>query len=344
MDEQGEKRMNTTSWLLVLSLVCVQDYQRPFDAPIPLPHLEKPETIVLNDDYMAVVDGTSIKLFDGSTFQFIRTIGRDGQGPGEFQDFASPQLLPDHILISSTNKVSHFSYDGELIKEIKHDLVASTVLEIKDKYVAFIVIRPEDQSGDFQLAYNLYDSNMRKVRELHRGEWILKKNRRRGFFEIFFYDTCQDKIVMAHRQGFVIEILDAEGNVLHTIEPEFQPIPFTNTDKERVITYWREDRGYNREQVEWLEKRTDFPDHYPPLLTGRVDGGKIYAVTYRQEEGRRECLVYDLNGRYIKRTWLALVMAAPNFAGPFDIRGEIFYQLTYDEKGAVWELHRHAIE
>jgi hypothetical protein len=336
--------MNKASWLVLLSLICVPSYQRPFDAPLSIPGLEKPETIVLNDDYMAVGDGTSVKLFDGSTFQFIRTIGRDGQGPGEFQDFASPQLLPEHILVSSTNKVSHFTYGGELTKEIRHDLAASYVLEIKDKYVAFVVIRPEDQSDDFHLAYNLYDSNMRKIKELHRGEWILKKNRRRGFFEIFFYAICADRIVLAHRQGFVIEILDADGNVLHAIKPEFQPIPFTNKDKEKVITYWREDRGYNREQVEWLEKRTDFPDHYPPFLAGRVDGGKIYAVTYRQEEGRRECLVYDLNGRFIKRTWFPLAMAAPNFAGPFAIRGDTFYQFIYDDKDSVWKLHRNPID
>jgi hypothetical protein len=336
--------MNKSAWLVLLSLSFVPINQRPSDAPIPLPHLEKPEMVVMNDDYMAVADGASIKLFDGSSFQFIRTIGRDGQGPGEFQDFASPQLLPDHILVSSTNKISHFTYGGELIKEIKHDLVASIVVEIKDKYVAFVVIRPEDQSEDFQLAYNLYDANKQKIRELHRGGWLLKKNRRRRLFEIFFYDTFGDRIVLAHRQGLVIEILDPDGNILHTIEPEFQPIPFANKDKEKVIQYWREERGYNRQEVEVLKKRTDFPKYYPPLLAGRVDDGKIYAVTYRQEEGRRECLVYNLKGHFIKRTWLPLAMAAPNFAGPFDIRGEIFYQLLYGEKGAVWELHRHALE
>lgn len=336
--------MNKSAWLVLLSLTCIPINQRPLDAPIPLPHLEKPEMVVMNDDYMAVADGASIKLYDGSSFQFIRTIGRDGQGPGEFQGFANPQLLPDSILVSSTNKISYFAYSGELIKEKKHDLMASFVLEIKDKYVAFVIIRPEDRSEDFQLAYNLYDSNMRKIRELHRGEWFIKKNRRRGFFEIFFYDTSQGKIVMAHRAGFVIEILDAEGNILHTIEPEFQSIPFTNKDKEKVITYWREERGYNREQVESLEKRTDFPDYYPPLLAGRVASRKIYAFTYAQKERRHECLVYDLDGRFIKRTWVPLTMAAPNSAGPFAIRGETFYQLIYDDEDSIWKLHRYPID
>jgi hypothetical protein len=336
--------MDKISWLFFATLICSSGPEQAINRPIPLPGLEKPERIVMNDDYMAVADGTSVKLFDGSTFQFIRIIGREGQGPGEFQDFASPQLLPEHILVSSTNKVSHFTYGGELVKEIRHDLMASYVLEIKDKYVAFVIIRPEDQSEDFRLAYNLYDSNLRKIRELHRGEWFLKKNRRRGFFEIFFYETCGDKIVLAHRQGFVVEILDLDGNVLHTIKPQFQPIPFTKEDKEAVIKYWREERGFNQEQVESLERRTDFPDYYPPLLTGRVDGGKIYAVTYRQEKGWRECLVYDLNGQFIKRTWLPLIMAAPNFTSPFAIRDDTLYQLIYDEKDSIWKLHHHPIE
>ena len=336
--------MNIISWLFIAILNCSPAPEQAITQAIPLPHLEKPETITMNDDYVTIGDATSVKIFDGSTFQFIRTIGREGQGPGEFQGFAYPQLLPGSILVSSTNKISYFSYSGELIKEKKHDVMASYVLEIKDKYVAFVIIRPEDRSADFQLAYNLYDSNMRKTRELHRGEWFIKKNRRRGFFEIFFYDTSQGKIVLAHRTGFVIEILDAEGNVLHTIEPEYQPIPFTNKDKEKVITYWREERGYNREQVESLEKRTDFPDYYPALLAGRVANGKIYAFTYRQKEGRRECLVYDLDGRLIKRTWVPLAMAAPNSAGPFAIRGDTLYQLIYDDKDNVWKLHLHSID
>jgi hypothetical protein len=336
--------MNKTPWLIFLSLVFSAGWQQAIDPPIPLPSLEKPEAIVMNDAYVAVADGTSVKLFDGRTFRLIRTIGREGQGPGEFQDFTHPQLLRDHVLVSSTNKISYFTYGGELIKEKKHDLMASNVLAIKDKYVAFVIIRPVDRSEDFQLAYNLYDSDFRKIRELHRGEWLIKKNRRRGFFEIFFYETCEDNIVLAHRQGFVIEVLDAKGNVVHTIKPEFQPIPFTGKDKEKVIQYWREERGYNREQVESLEKRTDFPDHYPPLLTGRVADGKIYAVTYRRDDGRQECLIYELNGRFIKQTWLVLTMAAPNSAGPFAIRGNTLYQLIYDEKDSVWKLHRHLID
>lgn len=335
--------MDIISWFFLAILFYPPGPEQAIAHAISLPDLEKPETIVMNDDYVAIGDGTSVKLFDVSTLQFIRTIGREGQGPGEFQSFANPQLLPDSILVSSTNKISYFTYSGELIKEKKHDLMASFVLEIKDKYVAFVIIRPEDRSEDFQLAYNLYDSNMRKIRELHRGEWFIKKNRRRGFFEIFFYDTSQGKIVMAHRAGFVIEILDAEGNILHTIEPEFQSIPFTNKDKEKVITYWREERGYNREQVESLEKRTDFPDYYPPLLAGRVASGKIYAFTYAQKERRHECLVYDLDGRFIKRTWVPLAMAAPNSAGPFAIRGETFYQLIYDDEDSLWKLHRYPI-
>ncbi|MBN2408201.1 MAG: hypothetical protein JXE07_00570 [Candidatus Aminicenantes bacterium] len=327
-----------------MSLIFVPGYQRLTDQPVLLPDLEKPEAIVMNSAYLAVADGPSVKLFDGRTFQFIQTIGREGQGPGEFQDFANPQLLPQHILVSSTNKASLFTLDGDLVEEKKHGLGASYVLAVKDRYVAFDIIRPADQSEGFQLVYNLYDSNFRKIRELHRGEWLLKKNRRRGFFEIFFYETYEDKIVLAHRQGFVIEILDTEGDIVHTIRPEFQPLPFTDKDKEEVRRYWREERGYNREQLAFLEKRTDFPDHYPPLLAGRVDDGKIYAVTYRKEMGRHECLVYDMHGRFIKRTWLPLTLAAPNFAGPFAIRSDTLYQLIYDDKESVWKLHRDVLD
>jgi len=318
--------------LLILALCFLPcNFAHSFSATYPdekivlLTQLEQPAGIILSNDYIAISDGPSVKLFDRKSFNFIRALGREGQGPGEFQDLASPEILNDCILVSSTNKISYFNFDGQLIQEIKLPASISGLKKIKDKYVGYIL--DMTQPDDYYIVYNLYDANFTKLKELHKGKWVIHKNLRRELFEIMFYDTCQDKIVMAHRDGSALDILEADGNIIQTIKPKIKPVPFTKKDKEKVIASWKEN-GYTPALIDKLMKRTDFPDKYPPIMTCELADGKIYVITYRKKASGYESFIYDLNGKYLGKVYLPVVMAAPNYPSPFAIYDEHFYQLS----------------
>ena len=51
----------------------------------------------LDDERIYIEDGLTIKLFNRIDYKFFKTIGGEGQGPGEFQGFATPQILSEHI-------------------------------------------------------------------------------------------------------------------------------------------------------------------------------------------------------------------------------------------------------
>jgi len=305
---------------------------------IPLTNLNTPDSIVMDDERIYIEDGSTIKLFDTTDFKFIKTIGREGQGPGEFQDFANPQILPDYILVSGTNKVAYFSKTGDFIKEKKHTLLVPLVKAIENNYVGYVWVFKEDY-----VAYILYDSDFNPIKELHRGRGLIHPNRRRDFFEIFFYDTYKDKIVVAQRKGFAIDIYDSEGNILYSIKHKANQVPFTNEDRKMVITYWKES-GLEQWQVDRLEKRTDFPDYYPPIQTCRLADGKIYVITYTKKDDKYECLVFDMDGKFIKEAYFPLKMLAPNLASPFTIKGNNLYQLIFNYEKENWELHINQID
>lgn len=298
-----------------------------------LSNLADPSTIVMDNKRIYIEDSACIKLFDGRDFQFIKTIGSEGQGPGEFQDTATPQILPECLYVSSTNKISYFSLTGDFINETKHTLFIANIKAISDKYVGYVWVFREDY-----IAYILYDSEFKPIKELHRGKALIHPDGRRDFFEIFFYDVYEDKIVVASREGFTIDIFDSNGSVIHSIETETELTPFKEEDHQRVLSYWR-DTGLNQEQRDILEKRTDFPDFYPSIQTCRLADGKIFVITYSRKGNKFECLIYDMNGKYIKRVYISLVMIAPNFASPFTISGNSVHQLIYDYEEERWELY-----
>lgn len=302
----------------------------------PMSNLLNPKSIVMDNERVYVEDGTSIKLFDKKDFKFVKTIGRNGEGPGEFIDHATPQILSDYLLVSSLNKISYFSLSGNFVKEKRNpNIKGSYIRAIKDKYVGYVLKYEQD---DFYVAYVLYDSDFKPLKELHRGKAMIHKNTRRELFEIHFFDTYNDKIVVAQRNGLAIDIFNSNGDRIHSIKIKAEPIDFTDKDRDRVIRYWRE-TGYNQWQINFLKEKTIFPSNYPNIHTCRLADGKIYVITYVKKGDRYKCLIYDINGKFLKIIYLPIHMIAPHRPYPFTISRNNFYQLIYNYKENRWELH-----
>ena len=165
-----------------------------------------------------------------------------------------------------------------------------------------------------------------------------------SFFEIHFYDVYKDKIVIAQREGFVIDIFDSGGKLLHSIKHKVKAVPFTKTDKEDAVKYWREERGYEQSQIDILLERTDFPDYFPPIQTCQLADGKIYVITYRRKDNKNECLIFDMQGKFLKRTFIKLKTAVSPWYYPYTIYNDKMYYLSENEGTEETELHIEDIE
>lgn len=198
---------------------------------IPLKELNNPYYLIANKDFLLIADNHKVRMYAIKDFKLVKTIGRKGEGPGEFRDFAYPQILSDSIMISSAYKVTFFDLSGNLIKEQK-TRINYPVKKINSKYVSASVKRGKD---DFYLSYNLYDSDFSKEKVFYKGRWMIHKNRKKDLFEIYFFDVHDNKIIFAHREGFQIEVLDEKGNNLHTIKMDPPKIPFTDKDMKQIF-------------------------------------------------------------------------------------------------------------
>lgn len=313
---------------------------------IPLNELVGPFMLIVDQKRIYIADGHTIKIFSRNDFVLQNTIGRRGEGPGEFKSSPDLYVHPDGLWVSSGDKVSLFSHSGKLMKEIKEKSRGDFYKPI-GKGERFIGYKLKLTREDFYLTYVLFDAELKAIKEIHRGKWVIHKNRKRDLFEQFFYEVVDDKIVFAHYStDFAIDILDAKGKLLHSIRRHVKKNPFTKKDKQAVFDYWGRHPSY-RSDVEDLKRRTIFPKYYPAISTCRAANGKIYVITHLGQKGKSECLVYDMKGKFQKRIFIPLLREAPHslYVAPiFSIYGGQLFQLIDNPQKETWELHIDRIE
>jgi hypothetical protein len=314
---------------------------------IPLNELVGPFMLKVDQKCIYIADGPKIKKFSRENFVLQKTIGKKGEGPGEYTGWDYPFLSvrPDGIWISCRNKILYFSHSGKLKKEIKKKSRDQAYKPVR-KGERFIGYKIKLTREDFYLNYVLFDSELKAIKEIHQGKWIAQRNKKPKLFELLFYEVIDDKIVFAHYStDFAIDILDAEGNLLYSIRRDDKKIPFTKKDKQILFDYWRQHPDY-RKNFESIKRRFEFPEYYPAISTCRVANNKIYVITHLCRQNKIECLVYDMKGKFQKRIFIPLLREEPT--GMYDILFSIYdeqlFQVIDNPEKETWELHINPIE
>ena len=302
--------------------------------------LYNPQYIVVDKKFLLIEDNLKIRMYSAENIKLIKTIGRKGEGPGEFIGYPYPQILHDSIMISSVGKISFFNFSGDLMNEQKTKLVTPFVKKLNNKYISHSIKIEKD---DFYIQYNIYSSNFSKELTFYKGKWLLHRDGKRDLFEIYFFDVYNGKIVFALRKGFKIEILDKKGSILYTIEQPPKNIPFKHKDMENIFKYM-DVHNKNKGFVRAMKRKCIKPKYFPEIRKCIVSDGKIYVVTYLKEKERSECIIFNMQGQQLKRTFIPLRVASPIARPPFTINNYELYQLVENVENEHWELVINKIE
>lgn len=285
-----------------------------------------------------IVDEKEIKVFSKETMAYSHSIGKTGEGPGEFVGFPFPQILEDRLLVFSVGKISYFGKDGTLIRERKIPGGAQWVKQVtQNRFVAF---QMKPAADDFYITYNLLDDKLSFLKELYKGRFIIHKDRTRDLFELTFFAAHRGRIVFAHNDGgFAVDILDADGNVHARIRRNDGRIPFGEADKEEMFAFYESHPLY-RESFQRMKKRIIIPDSFPAILNGKVADNKVYIFTFRVKDKKNQCFVYDLDGSLIRRAFVELKGKSPDKKDtPFAISNNQLFQLVENPHEENWYLH-----
>jgi hypothetical protein len=274
---------------------------------------------------------------DPKGVSFVKTFGREGQGPGEFDFIYTVRTFKDHLDITGSHKLARFSLDGDYVSEVKVTVGAfkGAVYRLGDGYVVRQLNFDEKGSTT---AIRLYDKDFKLVREIGSrmsSEGITKINPVADYFaprvagdRLYVIDAGKDSIVTAY---------DRNGVRQQEIRLPLEPVKMTAALKEAVIKPMKE--GWTG-PTRWedFEKRLFFPDQAPGLDYFEVLEGKFVTRTWKYRQDKVEFVLFDGQGRELRRLDLPFTGRLSNGILFCFYQGRYYY-LRENPEDSAWELH-----
>jgi len=263
----------------------------------------------------------TIHVFNKSG-EYLRDIGRRGQGPGELEMPVGLQVLTSmkSLIVTNPARLSYFSFSGEFHKHINHPW-RDPVPQV-DSRGDYIVRRQIFLDGKAKEELVKYDQNMNEQFVIAQIEKDGPNSGKKiNFFpaRLSFSVRNDDNIVWGITTDYALTIVDSQGKIEFKIEKEYKPIKISDEDKKKIIS---ERFGGRAVPVSY-----EMPDHYPPYRDIRSDDtGKIYVGTYEFDQtGQRYYDIFDEGGRYVAK------LAFPST--PLFIKNNRFYCVLEDKDG-----------
>jgi len=338
--------------ILLLLVFLLNSEVKPTSKPLmkklaSFPDILKPGMIIVRGGRLFVTEGATVSIYSMKDFTRIKTFGKPGEGPQEFKlgQFAGEliiDVLPQYILVNSLGKLSYFTLDGDFIEE-KRNPAAFYIQPIGENYVGMSTTFGEENTRF--LAVNLYDRDLKKIREIFRREHEIQVQKGKGIHllkKAFVYYVVEDKIFISGKEGFVVDIYDEQGSLLKTIErKDHKKRKVTNAEKAEIHRILK--RQY-KELYEYFKNTIIIAPHFPVIASIFVRDERVYVLTNNEVDQMWEMYVYDLEGVFIKKLFVPMLKRDLLSPFPTDIRNGNVYQLIENEDDEVWELHVTEIE
>jgi hypothetical protein len=157
------------------------------------------------------------------------------------------------------------------------------------------------------------------------------------FAPLFPYYPTGDKLFIAKENDLVIEAVDKNGSKLYSITHDYEKVKVTEADKKQAMHHLKT-KSQMKSMLDSI-KPIIFPDYYPAIRRYFVADKNIYVFTYKKKENKRECLIFDIKGKFLKQVFLPYVLKNYKSDYPAAIKNGKLYQLFDNEETEEWELH-----
>jgi hypothetical protein len=238
-----------------------------------------------------------VRVFDNKG-RYLRTIGHKGEGPGETQ-------FPVFIQITSKNEVFVYDYAGRAVfyslagRFLRQSPTGRPCLPVKldssGNLTGLEISAPPPVGG---IILKKFDSGFRLIAVIAREEQGISKVLDIGKPALCCCAMPSDQLVWGNSGEYVLHVLNVKGDLVKTIEKEYDPVAITSKDKE----------AYKKKYEGPLQAgafRLNFHDHFPAFSAiSADDAGRIFVRTYEHVEGTVDSFYYDVfyvDGRYIAK-------------------------------------------
>jgi len=295
-------------FLLVLLAVLVQA-----TGNFTLDKLNKPQFMAVYNGKLFIAETAVVYIYSLEDGKLLSTFGKAGEGPREFPLFPGTcvrfAFRGEEVIVFSVNRVSFFKMDGTFLREIKTVNMMNRYLVLDDKYLGLGLGLGEKQ---VHLTINLYDDKFAKSKELANMEFV-SGGKIRLLARTQDFNTYDGKVFVTGEQEFIIHVLDAAGQSLYDIKPDYRRLSFTNETRDEIYS-WYKTNPITRSSFDQIKQNLLFPNDLPAVRTFYISAGKLYVQTFKRKEGKTEFLIFDVSGKsaqFLKTVWLTIHSTNP---------------------------------
>ncbi len=266
--------------------------------------------------YISDESDMAIKVFDQNG-TFLKSIGRKGGGPGEFDSIGYMAILPNgNILVMDfrSRRTSIFNPDGEFINSYPWRSSISrihlttdssyTVSEITFKEGAReLWTKTFDFSGKELVSFGKF--TFPEMKSISQGNIAVGMTPPQSPQSIFAGDQERQRLYHCLNNKYLIEVYDQNGKLFRKIDRPYEPVPFTSEDAKKFLSRFeaRPDSPAAK-----LAKQMELPKVKTVAERLLVDDqGNLWVETNEErKEGEKTIRAYDIfnkDGFFDARAW-----------------------------------------
>jgi hypothetical protein len=289
-----------------------------------------------------------IKVFD-SNGKFIRSIGRKGEGPGEFQTIGRMAILPDKSLLVMdwrNRRTSLFDLSGNFLNSYQWRnshfslfFVTDSSYTIEENFYGEdqkLLVKTYSFNGDETVPFGEFTSAESKT--LRTDDIIFSITLPYPPKSIFTGDSQNHWLYHCYNNTYLIEVYNSEGKLFRKIHRPYQAVLYTDKDKEEYMQSFS--RRDNNPIFAKMAKDVDFPE--VKTITERLvvdEQGNLWLQTNEEKkEDGKTYTAYDIfnkDGYYEAKIWM-------NISPGLFANGKL-YSYIRDEKTDLRVLKRYKI-
>jgi hypothetical protein len=244
------------------------------------------------------IDGRecTVKVFDAEG-RFLRTIGRKGQGPGEFSAPSRNIITPQDDLVVldvGNRRLSFFKKEGELIKELSTAKWRFVRFRVNARGEIYADLAAVSEQGQVVQNMTKFSPDLATSTVLASEPRPMAPDRLNPYPPGFVHGMTRDGgLAWAVDSRYEIAVVDPHGKPRLRILKDPVPNPIREQDRKAIL-----ERDYKNLPAGMV---VDFPSNFPPIWTLVVaDTDHILVRTYvKDEKGGYVSDVFDPWGRFV---------------------------------------------
>ena len=275
-----------------------------------------------------------IKEFD-KYGKHLRTFGKKGPGPGEWQAPSRMHLTPDgKLAILDSGKIAFYSLQGECLSEISTARWRFLQMRMDSHSQIYADNLAFDNKGVSQKLLK-FDPGLNLLATVAENQSDIKLPRINIMTDRFVYDIIRgDQLAWAYTTRYEIQILNPEGKTVRKIIKDYEPIPITERDRREIIKERYGEEGPPQSIT------LEFPTHFYPIFSiAGDDKGWFYVRTHEKDsKGNYFIDVFNHEGIYSARFSLpaADILSA--------VRQDKLYSFVYENEEGIPQVKRYHLE